>query len=799
MNVRTFLSISSSSSLRRKYLLKPRIIFCDYYYYYYHVDFNKIKSLYNEGKEQEAIHEYFKKPNSFAASFLIARQKKIDMALKIYQTAKNSSSLDFLVIRTLINVLEKRKEHHLIIDTVFDDSMIEIQKMQVKDIAKIKATDWTSILKSLFNKRRKNDVIKVMDLLQKSIENNGKIDIALKNYLINIYGKYGYLEEAIKIFNNIKISERNIITWTSMITAYGEHRNGEEALQLFWKMQEEGIKPDDKIVTCILKACCESGLIDNAVDILFSMEKKLGLKPDRYHYSCLLTACADNRLLPLGEKIHKHIIESKQNEDVILKTNIINMYGKCGNLEEALRLFNDIKSSESNIITWTTMILAYGEHGKGREALALYEEMQKKGYKPDDQTIACVLKACCESGLIDNASEIFFSMEKKLNIKPDEYHYNCMLTACADNGLLSLGKMIHKHMIDKNHLQSIILKNNLINMYGKCGSLEEAIKIFDDIDVNDRNVITWSTMILTYGQHGRGKEAISLFEKMQQKGLSPDETTVTRVLNACSHSGLVREALDIFCDLESKFNVKVDVFHCACIVDLLGRAGRLEEAERFIVHYMKEQQIEADIPTWMGLLGACRTYKDVERAERVAQHILDLDPKDASVYVLLSNIYAQSGNMNKAEDLRVLMDKKGIKKIPGISTVEVNGKIYEFVSDDNSHANIKEIHSELQLLTEEMIIAGYNPDTSWVIRDVESEEEKKELLCRHSEKLAMAWAMINTPPGTAIRITKNLRVCGDCHNATKFISKIRKREIIVRDASRYHHFKDGKCSCGDYW
>jgi hypothetical protein len=155
--------------------------------------------------------------------------------------------------------------------------------------------------------------------------------------------------------------------------------------------------------------------------------------------------------------------------------------------------------------------------------------------------------------------------------------------------------------------------------------------------------------------------------------------------------------------------------------------------------------------------------------------------------------------MNKREELRALMDKKGIKKIPGISTVEVNERIYEFVSGDNSHPNIKEIHSELQLLAEEMIKAGYNPDTSWVTRDVESEEEKKELLCRHSEKLAMVWAMMGTEPGKTIRIIKNLRVCGDCHNATKFISKIREREIIVRDMSRYHHFKDGKCSCGDYW
>jgi pentatricopeptide repeat protein len=193
---------------------------------------------------------------------------------------------------------------------------------------------------------------------------------------------------------------------------------------------------------------------------------------------------------------------------------------------------------------------------------------------------------------------------------------------------------------------------------------------------------------------------------MQEEGLLPDETTITRILNACSHSGLLREALDIFYNLENKFGIKADIFHFNCIVDILGRAGCLEEAENFITDYMNKQKIKPNRVTWMTLLGACRIYIDVERAERIAKNIMDLDSKDASVYVLLSNIYAQSGNMKKREELRALMDKRGIKKTPGIFTVEVNGKIYEFVSDDNSHPNIKEIHEGLQLLIEEMINAG---------------------------------------------------------------------------------------------
>ncbi len=393
----------------------------------------------------------------------------------------------------------------------------------------------------------------------------------------------------------------------------------------------------------------------------------------------------------------------------------------------------------------------------------------------------------------------FFSIERNLGFKTNEYHYNCLLTACAEIGLFSLGKEIHNHHIVENkNIEHIVLKNSLINMYGKSGCLDETVQIFNNTKISERDVITRDTMILAYGQHGSGKEALKLLEKIQHEGLFPDKTTVTCVSNAYSHSGFVQEAFDIFYNLENRFNIKSGIFHYTCILDVLGRAGRLQDAENFIADYMKKQQIEPNVITWMTLLGACRTYKDVERAERIAQNIMELDPRNASVYVLLSNIYAQSGNKAKSDELRILMDKKGIKKIPGVSTVDVNGTSYRFVSDNNSHPNIKEIHSELQLLTEEMIKARYKPDTSWLIRDIDSEEQKKQLLCRHSEKLVMAWAMMKTEPGTTIRITKNLRVCGDCHTQTKSISKIRNREIIVRDMSRYHHLKNGKCSCGDY-
>jgi pentatricopeptide repeat protein len=316
MNTRHLQCMSSSFSLRAC-LLKTSIVVHLHHQTSSSNGFHKIKVLYNEGKEVDAIQEYFKNPSSFAASFLIARQKRIDIAWKIYQAAKNNSSLDFPVIRTLITALGRSNENQVLIDTVFDDSMAEIYKMRSKDIVKIKSTDWVSILRGLFKKRREKDVLEVRNILQKHIEENVNMDITLKNCLIHMYGKYKYLKEALAIFNRTKMSETNVITWTTMISAYGEHGKGKEALELYIQMQKEGVKPDNQTVTCVLKACCESNLMDNAAEVLFSMEKNLGLKPDEYHYNCLFAACADKGLILLGEKIHNYIIENNVPKNII--------------------------------------------------------------------------------------------------------------------------------------------------------------------------------------------------------------------------------------------------------------------------------------------------------------------------------------------------------------------------------------------------------------------------------------------------------------------------------------------------
>jgi len=278
----------------------------------------------------------------------------------------------------------------------------------------------------------------------------------------------------------------------------------------------------------------------------------------------------------------------------------------------------------------------------------------------------------------------------------------------------------------------------------------------------------------------------------------PNEITMINVLNACSHSGLVDEAIKVFDSMKSNFNIIPSIIHYNCLVDVLGRSGQLDKAESVI-----NEMNEKDIITWITLLGACRSHHDVEKAEHVFQTILGLGKQKnkevASAYVLMCNIYAAANRMDDANKIREVMKKNGVKKIPGMVWVELDGKVNSFISHDKEHPQQKQIYVYLENLFKEIKMAGYKPDTSFATQDVSSEEEKIQQLCYHSEKIAISFAMMNTPPGTTIRFIKNLRVCGDCHSATKFISKLYKREFIVRDANRFHHFKDGKCSCDDYW
>ena len=309
-----------------------------------------------------------------------------------------------------------------------------------------------------------------------------------------------------------------------------------------------------------------------------------------------------------------------------------------------------------------------------------------------------------------------------------------------------------------------------------------------------RDKVSWNAMIAGYGMHGYGEDALALFTKMQMMDNKPDHIAFLNVLSACRHAGMVDAGWRCFNRISQDYDINPTLEHYACMVDLLGRAGRLNEAYDFI----KRMPLEPGASVWGALLFACRIHCNIKLAKIASECLIKLEPNNTGNYVLLSNIYAAAGRWGDVSRIRALLKKSGVKKSPGCSWIEIKSSVNTFAVGCRSHPQLKEIAAMLERLALQMKSAGYAPDIDFVLHDVE-DEEKEYILCGHSEKLAIAFGLINTNPGIPIRVTKNLRVCGDCHTATKFISKIVDREIIVRDANRFHHFKNGLCTCKDYW
>ncbi|KAF8399482.1 hypothetical protein HHK36_015348 [Tetracentron sinense] len=488
---------------------------------------------------------------------------------------------------------------------------------------------------------------------------------------------------------------------------------------------------------------------------LFVHILNLGLHPDDYTFPSLLKACASSKALVEGKQVHCLAIKLGLNHNMYVHPTLINMYTECGDVSAARRVFDDI--ANPCVVTYNAMVTGYARSSRPNEALALFRELQASNFKPTDVTMLSAL------------------------------------SSCALLGALELGKWIHEY-IKKNGFEEYVKVNTaLIDMYAKCGSLDDAVCVFEDMPFRDTQA--WSAMIMAYAIHGHGNKAISIFEEMRKARVKPDEITFLGILYACSHTGLVEEGCQYFHSMSDHYGIVPRIKHYGCMVDLLGRAGHLDEAYNFI----EDLPIKPTAILWRTLLSACSSHGNVELGNRVIKRIFELDDSHGGDYVILSNMCARAGKWEDVNYLRKLMKDRGVVKVPGCSSVEVDNVVHEFFSGDGTHLDSKGLHKILDELVKELKLVGYVPDTSLVVHADMAEEEKEATLRYHSEKLAIAFGLLNTPPGTTIRVVKNLRVCGDCHSAAKLISMVFDRPIILRDLQRFHHFKDGKCSCGDYW
>eukprot|EP00252_Welwitschia_mirabilis_P014881 TRINITY_DN32945_c0_g1_i1.p1 TRINITY_DN32945_c0_g1~~TRINITY_DN32945_c0_g1_i1.p1 ORF type:complete len:483 (+),score=70.75 TRINITY_DN32945_c0_g1_i1:159-1607(+) len=361
----------------------------------------------------------------------------------------------------------------------------------------------------------------------------------------------------------------------------------------------------------------------------------------------------------------------------------------------------------------------------------------------------------------------------------DSVTYVCLLQCCADLRALQEGKEVHHQIINSGFRVDVLMNNKLIELYGKCGRLEEACQVFGEM--SERDTGSWNFMIAALSFNGKPQEALQAYKQMREAGIRPDGNTFLGVLSACGRLGLVEEGKSYFASMDKEFGLLYRNQHYVFMVDLLGRAGRLEEAEELV----NKMSIKPTAAILEPLLRFCKTHGNTEMEKRVAEKIKELGLNKTG-----SSDTRSSGNRVRENNGK----ENQLMKPPTPKA----SSVHEYRSGNVTHPQREEIYAKLESLAGQMKEAGYVPDTRYVLHDVD-EHQKEMALMHHSERLAIAFGLLNTPPGQTLRIIKNLRICGDCHNAIKIIAKIVDREIIVRDAKRFHHFKDGKCSCGDYW
>ncbi|PON47490.1 DYW domain containing protein [Trema orientale] len=638
------------------------------------------------------------------------------------------------------------------------------------------------------------------------------------NSLIDSYCKTHYLEFARRMFE--EMPERDSVTFNALITGYSKDGLSEEAIQLFLEMQNLGYKPSDftfaavlcaviglddlkfgqQVHGCVVKTnfvwnvfvgnalldfyskhdCpIEAGkLFDEMPELdgvsynimitghvwngqfkecldLFRLLQFSKFDRRQFPFATMLSMAAVASNLEMGKQIHSQTIVTTADLEISVANALVDMYAKCNMFKEAKTIFSDL--SYRSQIPWTALISAYVQNGLHEEGLEMFNDMRRANVSADQATFASILRAT------------------------------------ANLASLSLGRQLHSPLLKSGFMSNVFSGSALLDMYAKCGSMKDALQTFQEMP--KRNPVSWNALISAYAQNGDGEGTFKTFEQMVQSGFVPDSVSFLSVLTACSHSGLVEEGLKYFDSMTCLYKLVPKREHYASMIDVLCRSGRFDEAEKL----MAQMPFEPDEIIWSSILNACRIHKNQELATKAANQLFNMvELRDAAPYVSMSNIYAAAGKWDSVGKVKKAMRERGVRKITAHSWVEIKHKIHVFTANDKSHPQMGEIRRKIDVLAHQMGKEGYKPDTSCALHN-EEEEIKAESLKYHSERLAIAYALISTPAGAPIVVMKNLRACTDCHTAIKFISKIVEREITVRDSSRFHHFRDGFCSCGDYW
>ncbi|XP_050229373.1 uncharacterized protein LOC126678522 [Mercurialis annua] len=476
------------------------------------------------------------------------------------------------------------------------------------------------------------------------------------------------------------------------------------------------------------------------------------VRPDDRIFPSATKACAFLGRYDVGKSLHGFVVKTGFDFDMFVGSSLVDMYAKCGELGDARKMFDEMP--ERNVVSWSGLIYGYAQVGEDEEALRLFKEA------------------------------LFEDLEV------NDFTYSSALRVCGNSTFLELGRQIHGLCLKSSYDSSSFVGSSLVSLYSRCGVVEAAFKVFDEVPV--KNLGMWNSLLIACAQHAHTERAFDLFEEMKNVGMKPNFITFLCLLYACSHAGLIEKGQSYF-ELMKVYDIEPGAQHYATLVDLLGRAGKLQKALEII----DAMPIKPTESVWGAFLTGCHLHKDTELAAFAADKVFELGPVSSGMNVLLANAYAAAGRYEDAANARKMLRDRGVKKETGLSWIEEGNRVHRFTAGERRHEKTKEIYQKLEELEEQMEKAGYVADTSFVLRKVDG-EEKRQTIRYHSERLAIAFGFIALPPNRPIRVMKNLRICGDCHTAIKFMSQCSGRVIIVRDNNRFHRFEHGKCSCGDY-
>ncbi|RCV16855.1 hypothetical protein SETIT_3G171900v2 [Setaria italica] len=621
-------------------------------------------------------------------------------------------------------------------------------------------------------------------------------DVVIGTAMLNAYTRgVSMLDTAVKFFEGM--AERNEYTWSTMISALSQGGRIDDAVTVY---QRDPLKSVPSR-TAMLTGLAQCGRINDA-RVLFDQIPE----PNTVSWNAMITGYMQNEMV-----------------------------------DEAEELFN--RMPFRNTISWAGMVAGYAQNGRSEQALVLLQALHRNGMLPSLSSLTSSFFACSNIEALETGKQVH-SLAVKAGCQFNSYVCNALITMyakCKNIGFV-------RQIFDRMTVKDTVSYNSFITALVQNDMLEEARDTFDNMPIRD--VVSWTTIIsayaqadqgndaieifrsmlqehelpnspiltillgvggnlgasklgqqihtlavkLGYAQHGLGREAIRIYQQMESAGVLPNEVTFVGLLHACSHSGLVDVGRQFFKSMSCDYGLTPLLEHYACMVDLLGRAGDVQGAEQFIY----DMPIEPDAVIWSALLGACKIHKNVHIGRRAAEKLFSIEPSNAGNYVMLSNIYSSQGMWDEVAKVRKLMKEQGVNKEPGCSWMQIKNRMHSFVTGDEEHEQIQDIYATLQELYTLLKATGYVPDTEFVLHDID-EEQKESSLLYHSEKLAVAYGLLVTPKGMPIQIMKNLRICGDCHSFIKFVSHVTKREIDIRDGNRFHHFRNGNCSCGDFW